>query len=863
MRTSTTNYSLGFSPKPLILIGWRYLLRRPWQSVLMVLGIALGVAVVVAVDLANASASRAFDLSVDAVTGRATHQIVAGPQGLDETLYVDLRQQGVTRTAAPVVTAYAASPALGDQSLQLLGIDPFAEAPFRSYLWGAGGAPIDALVDLLATPNAILLSASLAERYGLDAGARIPLTVEGRVVTATVAGLLQPADALSRRALDALILADIATAQELTGRLGRLDRVDLILPADEAEAQIARIEALLPISARVLPVDARTGAVEEMTAAFRVNLVALSLLALVVGMFLIYNTMTFSVMQRRALFGTLRCLGATRREVFALVLGEAFVVSLLGAGLGLLLGVLMGQAAVGMVAQTINDLYFTVTVRGVDVPPASLLKGLVLSIGATLAAAAVPAYEAATVPPRAALSRSDLETKARRTVAQLALGGLALLVVGTAVLLVPTRSLFISFGGTSVVVIGFALLTPLATERLMGLAARVMGRAVGALGRMAPRNVINALSRTAVAVAALMVAVAVTIGVSLMIGSFRHTVVLWLSHALQGDLYIAASDITATEGLVPVDPAVISLVEGLAGVAEVDLLRAVTVDSPRGPVYVEAGNSPVYGDQLLYMTADGSPAETWDAVQAGAVIVSEPFANRMDVPPTGGTVTLYTDVGARTFPIAGIYYDYATTQGTVIMSLRTYRELWEDDAVTAVVLKLTPQADIDAVEQEVRAALAPIQQVLVYPNQALRAEALVIFDRTFAITSALQILATAVAFIGVLSALLSLQLEKQRELGVLRAVGLTTRQLWGLVMMETGLMGAVAGCLAMPTGLALAVILVHIINRRAFGWTLLLQIVPEPFVQALLIATAASLLAGIYPAYRMSRMVAAEALRYE
>jgi putative ABC transport system permease protein len=226
-------------------------------------------------------------------------------------------------------------------------------------------------------------------------------------------------------------------------------------------------------------------------------------------------------------------------------------------------------------------------------------------------------------------------------------------------------------------------------------------------------------------------------------------------------------------------------------------------------------------------------------------------------------VTLYTAEGAREFPVAGIYYDYVTSGGTISMSLDTYRRLWKDEALTALALRLAPGVDADVLARELGEALAPVQRLFVRPNQALRDEALVIFDRTFAITSALQLLATLVAFIGVLSALLSLLLEKQHEVGILRAVGLTARQLWGLVMLETGLMGAVAGLLAMPTGFALSLILIYIINRRSFGWTLQMQVEAAPFLTALAVAVVAALLAGIYPARKMGKMLTAEALRYE
>ena len=851
--------------KTLLNVGWRYLLRHPWQSILMVVGITLGVAVVVAIDLANASASQAFDLSTEAVAGRATHQIVAGPQGLDQEVYVALRRAGLANdgvASAPVLNDYVTASQLGGRPLQLLGVDPFAEAPFRSYVAGEGNVPIAQLTAFLTRPGAILLSADLAERYGVQLGSEITLDVGGYQRPAVVAGLLQPADGLSRRALDGMILADISTAQELTGRLGRLDRIDLILPENDRVA-MQRLEALLPAELSVTPVAARSGTIEQMTAAFRTNLTALSLLALVVGLFLIYNTMTFSVVQRRPLFGTLRCLGVTGREVFLLVLGEALVIGLLGAFLGVILGVILGQGAVQAVTQTINDLYFVLTVRGVAIPTSSVLKGLALGVAATMLAAAPPAWEAATVPPRTALSRSGLESKAGRAVKGAALASLALLAAGVVLLLIPAPGLTLSFAGTFAVIVGIGMQTPLVTKLLMDGVTPLSSRLGGVLGRMAPRSVVSSLSRTAIAIAALMIAVSVTIGVSLMVSSFRYTVVAWLAQTVQGDVYISPPSATATAISATIDPAAEAIVRGWPGVARVDTLRSVTVDSPDGPVQLAAVDNPGLGDERIFLAADGAPEEVWAAMQAGAVIVSEPYANRVGLPRSGGEVTLQTEQGQRAFPVAGIYYDYASSQGVVMLALPLYRELWQDDAITALALRLEDGADPDQITRQLQDALAPVQALEVRPNQALRDEALVIFDRTFAITGALQLLATLVAFIGVLSALLSLMLDKQRELGILRAVGLTGRQLWRLVSLETGLMGAVAGLLAMPTGLALALILIYIINRRSFGWTLQMQIAPEPFVQALVVAVVAALLAGLYPAYRMTRMAAADAMRFE
>jgi putative ABC transport system permease protein len=844
-------------------VGWRYLVVHHWQSLLMILGIAVGVAVVVAIDLANASASRAFELSAEVVTGRATHEITAGPEGVDEAVYTALRRSGLAVDITPVLLEYISSAQLGNQPLQLLGIDPFSEQPFRSYVSGQETSiPVEDLAPFLTQKGALLMARQTAERYGLEPGDPLMIEVSGREQSAFVAGLLEPVDSFSQRTLSGLVLADIATAQELTGRLGRLDRIDLIVPENQADL-LAVVEAQLPEGYRLAPSAVRSGSVAEMTAAFQLNLTALSLLALLVGLFLIYNTMTFSVVSRRTLFGTLRCLGVTRAEVFGMVMIEAVLVGLAGGLLGIALGILMGRQTVSMVTQTINDLYYTTTVQAVGISPASLVKGLVLGLLASAAAAALPAWEAASVPPQAALVRSTLEQKSKGLVTWSAGVGLVLILVGLGIFVLPRADLASGFGGTFVVVIGFALLSALVLVGLMRLAAPLLGALFGFLGRMAPRSLVNALSRTSVATAALMIAVAVTIGVTLMIDSFRHTVNLWLEATLQGDVYLSAPAFSGTAPSAAIDPDVISIVQGWPGVDRVNVQRSLTLESNQGPIQVFAVSDDRIGVDRIFLQKYAASEDIWPEMQAGAVVISEPLARRFDLLQPGSSLELYTVDGWRNFPVIGVYYDYASSQGNLLMSMDLYRQIWQDEAVTAISLRLAPGVDADAAAAGIRDALSGGQRLLVRPNQALRADVLEIFDRTFAITGALRILATLVAVIGILNTLLLLQIEKQREAGILRALGLTGRQLWRLVMLETGLMGLSAGLLAAPTGYALSLILIFIINQRSFGWTLQQSVDPAAFVQAFFTAVGAALLAGVYPAYRLSRMAAADVIRNE
>jgi putative ABC transport system permease protein len=419
------------------------------------------------------------------------------------------------------------------------------------------------------------------------------------------------------------------------------------------------------------------------------------------------------------------------------------------------------------------------------------------------------------------------------------------------------------FAGIFLIAAGFALLAPLVTLSFLRLAGPLTGRAFGVLGRMAPRSVTRSLSRTAVAIAALMMAVSVTLGVGLMVGSFRATVVDWLGQTLDGDIYISAPSFLATRPSNPLDPDVIDVAAGWPGVSGVQKVRSSSVLSPAGPIAISAVSAPDITGNRIYISTDAGPAGLGAAVKAGAVLVSEPLANRLRLPAHGASISLATEHGPHSFPVAGIYRDYTSSQGVVTLDAGTYHSYWDDPVWTSVSLTLAPGVDAGRVAAALQAALNRRQAVVVQTNSRLRADVLQVFDRAFAITDALQLLAAAVAFIGVLSALLALQLERARETGVLRAIGLTARQLFGAVLLETGLMGTVAGLLAWPSGLAMALVLSYIINRRSFGWTLEFHAAPGIFLQALLLAVAAALLAGIYPAWRMARAVIAEAVRGE
>lgn len=849
------------------------------QSFFLVIGVAIGVAMIVAIDLANGSASRAFELGTESVAGRATHQVLGGPGGLDQQVYVNLRRELDFRQSAPVVEEYVTVVELDEQPMRILGVDPFSESPFRSYLGTGegpeGGAPIssaDFLSALMARPNTVLMSVSVANQFGLDVGDTLTIQRSGETQVLEIVGLLEPADELSRRGLEGLLLTDIATAQEVLDKIGRLTRIDLIVPDDvDRETQLARVQSILPPSARIERTAARSGTVDEMTSAFRLNLTALSLLALVVGMFLIYNTVTFSVVQRRAVLGTLRSLGVTRREIFGLILVEATILGLIGTLLGLGLGVVLGMGAVQLVTQTVNDLFFVVAVREVEVSTLTLVKGAMIGILAALIGAAVPALEAMSVSPAGVMKRSNVEERIAKIIPLVTFTGLGLFVLG-AFLLFPEWNLVVAFGGLFAIILGGALLTPGLTLLCMrGLhhlvdVVTAKRRSAGVLGRMAPRTITRSLSRTSVAVAALMVAVSVIIGVGLMITSFRTTVELWLEDILQADIFITPVALNNSQD-VRFDPELYQRLSSLEEVVDSATTRQVRVaaflsgSEEAAVVNLVALNNDVAGENRRYRAAVGDWRETWQAVERGGIVINEPMANRTDL-KVGDELILQTDRGQEPFEIVGVTVSF-DVNSTVFIADSVYRTYWDDAEISGVALFLEPGLDVDTKVREIRQSLAGEADLGVRSNRGLREEALVVFDRTFAITVALQLLATLVAFIGILSTLMSLQLERTREIGVLRANGMTRFQLWRLSLLETGLIGGTAGLIAIPTGLLLALVLIYIINLRSFGWTLEMRLQPEQFLQAFGVALFAALLAGVYPAWRISQIEPSQALRSE
>jgi putative ABC transport system permease protein len=461
------------------------------------------------------------------------------------------------------------------------------------------------------------------------------------------------------------------------------------------------------------------------------------------------------------------------------------------------------------------------------------------------------------------LRRHRIDQQGGRLVPRVALAGVGLILAGLALVPVSGRSIGLGFVALFTVVVGFSLCVPLALKGLSHALGPLLARLAGAQGRLAARGLVASISRTGLAAAALTVAVSATVGVGIMIDSFRGSVSAWLENTLASDLYVSAPSASSGLGDGTLPTGLAEAIAALPGVAEMSQGRSVRVQARAGPVALlalEGSSRSRRGFRFLGETA----GDLWPRFQNGdLVLVSEPYAYRQGL-ATGDTVALFTPQGWRDFEVGGVFQDYGSDSGMLVLARGTYAQLWGDPEVATLGVVADEGTDRQTLLERVRALAADYPEpVEVRDNRSIREGSLEVFDRTFAITRVLRLLAVGVAFVGVLSALLALQLERGRVHAILRATGMTPGQLAGLILLQTGSLGLAAGLLALPLGWIMGDLLIHVVNVRSFGWSLDRIVPASALALGPALALTAALLAGLYPALRAARTDPAAALREE
>jgi putative ABC transport system permease protein len=842
-------------------IFWRLMIRplarEQVRTALTVFAVALGVAVVLAMDLAGEAATGSFHSSLESLAGDENFEITA-TGGVPEEIAVKLATLPYDWQVTPRMEDYAVL-ARGKKTLPLVGLDLIGEGR-RLLPAGSRGFTKPDLAQV-TSPDSVWVGESLGQP-----GDELQLFINDGPGRYTVRGTFPDA-----HGSQAAIVMDIAAAQSALGRPGRVDRIylrvrDATAPASLDEWQ-RRARQVLPEGIEIRPAGASTGENRKMLAAFRWNLRLLSYIALVVGAFLIYNTISVSVVRRRAEIGIARALGASRGQVFAAFLLEAAVIGTAGALVGIPLGRLMASSAVRLLGATVSALYVSSRPGDIVLSGGSVALALLVGTGLALVSAWSPAREAARVPPVEAMARGrrEFEVRVRKT-SGLWLAAAAAVAAGAVSRLPPIggRPVF-GYLATLLAVAASALAIPAFTALATGAASRALPALVGVEALLASRSLSASLRRTSVLVAALSTAVAMVTAVAIMVGSFRETVVLWMESELPADLYVRPGGSPAADQHPTISPQLSDAISGLAGVKAVERMRAYEISYQGLPATL--GSLDLKNTEA-YRSSDFLSGRSTREVLAelrgtNSVIVSEPFSYKHRL-ERGDTLELALGESRAPFRIADVYYDYSSERGFVLMDRDTLLKYLPDPAPSNLAVFVSADAQVAQVRTEIEnAAAARGARVLVFVNSDLRGQAVQIFDRTFAITYALEAVAALVAILGVAGALLALVIDRRRELGLLRYLGASSRQLRKLILTEAGLLGLLATISGAVLGVFLSLILIFVINKQSFGWTIRLHWPVAVLLGALSLLWLLTLLAGCYPARTAVRLNPLEVVHEE
>ena len=813
--------------KTIVLLAIEHVRQRPVRVSLAVLGVAIGVSAWLAIRLANVEVFRAFEESVDAAVGKASIQVSGKHADLDEQILLSIRQHPAVVAANPVlrVRGTASTGSSQGKGLMVFGLD-LLEYSTESRSMFSGVEKTSEMLDVMLDHTSVFVGGALAADWNLAPGDELDVQVNGQSYHLVVQGLVKSSNPENRQ-FDKHLIMDIAAAQALFAREGRLDSINLIIDQSYSIPQVIQdLQSLLPADLHIARTTARNQQVESMLKVFQFNLTVLSSVGLLVGLFLVYNTISFSVVQHRREIGILRAIGMSRLQVSKLFMTEAALVGLVGGLVGCGLGLLMARVLVSLVSQSVTDLYASVSTGSIQLPWPMYVEGGLVGLGVSVMGAIRPCLDASGTAPVRALNPEDYEVETGTKGARWAWVAVVLfLLAGALSLPGPVHGVPL-FGYASVfcVLLGCTLLGPLAIRGLSWISKWARPSQRGVMGILAAEHIARAPGRNSVTLSALVIGLAIMVGVGGMIRSFRYTVELWIDQTIMADLIVAPVSWLDNSDSPEPDPelplAFVKLIHTIPGVKAVDPYRQTHIDRPAGSIILVARDMNLHAEESRYLFENGNSTQILQQVIAeNGVIVSEVLAGRLEL-RVGDQLELSTPKGKRTFPVLGKFYDYATDGGKVVMDHGTYRQYWNDDKTTVLAVYVAPQANLQDLRRRIEDTLGPQQAIVTISHAELKKDILAIFDRTFRVTYVLEVIALSIALLGIVNTLVTAILERQREIGTLRAIGASKGQIQGMVLWESGYLASLGALLGLGGGLALSVLLIKVINKQSFGWTI-------------------------------------------
>lgn len=822
---------------------WR---SAPRATALQIIILALGIAVFFSIRLANRAAVSSFQNFTSLLTQQSDWQISAPAGELPASVLGELRNALGDEPVEiiPVIETTAAKPReqkeeqIGSrQTFHLLGLDlvaiqNLASAADTDHGWFDQQSAATNYVGgndfwkLLRKGNAVFISAALAEKSHLSVGGKLRVVIDENVVELEVAGLI-PTSPSRPQPPENLLMMDLPALQRLAHRDGKLTRIEFIVPesanADARRAELrAQLTALGKNRWEVFSPEDRRASAATMTRAFRMNLTILSLVGLLVGLYLIFQSLDGAVVRRREEIGVLRSLGVTEKIIRHVWLLEATLLGLVGGAFGALLGWGGAQFAVRFVARTVNALYFATTVQSARLDAGEFFIAIALAVAASLVAGWWPARQAAKIPPAQILSRHN-ESQERKTILQSAPFALCLLAISAALIFLPpvrfSGALRFPLGGYAAalgLIFGGGILCSHVLRTLAKVLRFTGNHSVAA--KIATSHLVKTSSRHRLAAAGLLCAVTMAAGMIILVASFETTMRGWINTTFQADLYLTSDGAQSASTQNRISPATWHAIATNPAVADVNVMQV-------SEIKINDVSTMLVGVDLQFskrhenLTWREPPLDKKVFVENQNELlglVSESFSERFRV-RRGDAVTIPTPSGEKRLTVAGVFSDYGNERGSLIVDRRHFAAWFGDEMATSLILMTQPGVAPEAVQEELSAQFPGLS---ILTNRYLRTEILRIFRQTFSVTYALELIGIIVAVIGLGMTLSSILLDRRSELTTLRALGWRRREMAFATAVEGALLSFCGVIVGMVVSLGLGWILIYVINKQSFGWTL-------------------------------------------
>jgi putative ABC transport system permease protein len=847
-------------------VSFRHLFDGPLRTALTVMGVAVGVATLVGISSINRSVMNAFRSTIDTVAGKADVSVAGTATGFPEELLEQARATKGVQHAAGTLTVVAPVKDSPGESLYVMGIDFLDDGYFRSYEGvDRDVGKLNDDLEFLNSTDRMLVSERFAKAKGLTTGSTFQLITRDGVKDFVVHGLLKETGPVTAFGGSVAVMF-FASAQEAFGRGRVFDRIDVkVDPSMGWEPVVRDLRASFGAGYEIDRPDSRGASVETMVRSFQLGLNLGSGVALLVGVFLVYNTVSISVLQRRREIGTLRALGTTKASIRALFGLEAVLLGTIGSAIGVPFGLVVGRGAISWVSDTVSQIYVRVNPQDVELGVTEVASGFALGVLGSLFAALRPAFIASGVQPVEALRRDvavgagAVQVRSWPTWTGVALLGLA----WPATWIPPPVENFPIGGYISIffILMGATLLSPLLL-RYLNVPLAGPGQALwGISGRLAADNFARAPVRTAVPVSALSVGVAMSITIAAFVGSFQRSAEDWIRQSIPADLFVTSSAKVAGVQNQPMAASVGDELERFEHVNAVDRVRVYPTDVLGLRLFVISLIPEVYERRGKPTVLEGRLPSPEDRAK-DIITISENFARRRNL-TVGSTFPITTPTGVHTWTVGAVIVDYTSDQGTIIMERQHFVRQFRDDQVDSYHVYVDDPTKIELVRQRITERFGRLFDLYVLSNGELRDEAMNLVGSAFKVTWAMEVVAVLLALLGIINTLLAAVLDRTREIGLLRAIGADRGHVLKLFAAEASFIGLTGGVMGVGVGAVVGYVLTKIVGVQATGWNFPYLFPLATAAQMLAIAIVASTLAGLYPARRAARLDVVEALAYE